>query len=153
MTVAALRLQRRPCGRRQPMEQAIMPVTSDLIERCVELKGELLEFALRPRFAKSYRTGMNRYFGEREMVDDVELANFLDWFALQQRPPGDRTVVEHFVTEHPQLSESEGSKHLAIGNPPLGGAGSGKGELGVPESSETAQVFLRARRRGAAATP
>jgi hypothetical protein len=89
------------------MEQAIMPVTSDLIQRCVELKGELLEFALRPRFAKSYRKGMNRYFGERDVVDDVELANFLDWFALQQRPPGDRTVVEHFVIEHPQLSEEE----------------------------------------------
>jgi hypothetical protein len=107
MADAAESPKRQRCGIPATMERAVMPVTSDLIGRCVELKGELLEYALRPRFAKSYRKGMDRYFGERDWVDDVELANFLDWFALQQRPPGDRTIVEHFVTEHPQLTEEE----------------------------------------------
>jgi hypothetical protein len=40
-------------------------------------------------------------------VEEEQFINFLDFFVLQHRLPDGRTVVEHFVAEHPRLLEEE----------------------------------------------
>lgn len=84
-----------------------MPASTELIERSGDLKGELLEYAIGRRFARAYRQAQERRFGRAPVVEEAELINFLDWFALQERLPGGGTVVEHFVTDHPELTEEE----------------------------------------------
>jgi hypothetical protein len=89
------------------MESAQMPANLDLVERSGDLKRELVDFARQPRFAGSFRQAFDQRFGGRVRVDESEFANFLDYFILQQRLPDGRTMVEHFVDEHPDLPEEE----------------------------------------------
>jgi hypothetical protein len=84
-----------------------MVVSAELVWRSGERKGELVEFARRPRFEVAFREAFERRFGEAPAVDQEQFINFLDFFVLQLRLPDGRTVVEHFVAEHPQLPEEE----------------------------------------------
>ena len=86
-----------------------MPANSDpdLIARSGDLKGEIIEFALGPRFAKTLDKVLERHFGDAIVAPEEEFANVLDWFILQHRLPGDRRVVDHFVAVHPELPEAE----------------------------------------------
>ncbi len=84
-----------------------MPVGSELVQRSGDLKGELADFAHDRRFARSFRRELERRFGGRVVTDQGEFINFLDWFVLQHRLPGGRTVLEEFVAAHPELTEQE----------------------------------------------
>jgi len=84
-----------------------MVVSAELVWRSGERKGELVEFARERRFDRAFRQAFERRFGEAPEVDEEQFINFLDFFVLQHRLPDGRTVVEHFVAEHPQLPEEE----------------------------------------------
>jgi hypothetical protein len=84
-----------------------MVVSADLVWRSGDRKRELVEFSRRRRFDRAFRQAFERRFGETPAVDDEQFINFLDFFVLQHRLPDGRTVVEHFVAEHPQLPEEE----------------------------------------------
>jgi hypothetical protein len=84
-----------------------MPISDDLIERSVDLKGELIAHIREPRFNRAFQRATEERFGRHPIVDEEEWANFIDWFILQERLPDGRTPLEHFVAEHPELSEEE----------------------------------------------
>ncbi len=84
-----------------------MPATVDLVERSGDLKRDLLAFARGPRFARALQRALAERFGRVVVGDEGELFNFLDHFILQRRQADGRTVVEHFVEEHPELPEAE----------------------------------------------
>lgn len=79
----------------------------DPVARSGDLKRALLDFARRPGFARPFRQALEQRFSAQATVDESEFANFLDAFVLQHRLPDGRTVVEHFVSEHPELPEAE----------------------------------------------
>ena len=84
-----------------------MAANKDLVERSGDLKRELVDYAMQRRFDRAARDALERRFGETPIVDEADLANFMDWFILQVRLPDGRTVVERFVADHPQLPEEE----------------------------------------------
>jgi hypothetical protein len=84
-----------------------MVVSAELVWRSGDRKRELVEFSRRRRFDGAFRQAFERRFGEAATVDEEQFINFLDFFVLQQRLPDGRTVAEHFVAEHPGLSEEE----------------------------------------------
>jgi hypothetical protein len=84
-----------------------MTAISDLVARSVDLKRQLLEYANLPRFDRAIRHALEERFGPVPLVDEGELANFLDWFVLEERLKDGRTVVERFVADHPELPDDE----------------------------------------------
>jgi cupin superfamily acireductone dioxygenase involved in methionine salvage len=82
-----------------------MTVSAELVLRSGDRKGELVEFSRRRRFDRAFREAFACRFGEVDTVDEERFINFLDFFVLQHRLPDGRTVVEHFVAEHPELPE------------------------------------------------
>ncbi len=84
-----------------------MPATVDLVERSGDLKRDLLALARGPRFGRALQRALAERFGRGVVADEGELFNFLDHFILQRRQPDGRTVLEHFVEEHPELPEAE----------------------------------------------
>ena len=84
-----------------------MVVSAELVWRSGDRKRELVEFSRRPRFDRAFREAFACRFGEAPEVDEEQFINFLDFFVLQQRLSDGRTVVEHFVAEHPGLPEEE----------------------------------------------
>jgi hypothetical protein len=99
-------------------------VSAELVWRSGDRKRELLEFSQRPRFGRPFRQSFERRFGESATVDEEQFINFLDFFVLQHRLPDGRTVVEHFVADHPQLPEEERAMLLAGGTWLRGSSGS-----------------------------
>ncbi|MGH2618868.1 MAG: hypothetical protein ACRDJC_26870 [Thermomicrobiales bacterium] len=85
-----------------------MTANADLVERSGDLKRELVDYAQQPRFDDAFRQAIEQRFdGAEPIVDEDEIANFLDWMILEVRLPDGRTVVEHFVADHPELTEEE----------------------------------------------
>jgi hypothetical protein len=84
-----------------------MVVSAELVWRSGDRKRELAEFSHRPRFDRAFREAFACRFGEAPEVDEEQFINFLDFFVLQHRLSDGRTVVEHFVAEHPGLPEEE----------------------------------------------
>lgn len=84
-----------------------MPASAELVDRSGDLKGDLIDYALGRRFAKTYGKAFDQHFADFDVVDEVALADFLDWFVTEHHPPGGRTIVEQFVTEHPRLTAAE----------------------------------------------
>jgi hypothetical protein len=82
-------------------------VSAELVWRSGDRKHELVEFSREPRFEDAFQEAFERQFGEPATVDEEQFINFFDFFVLQYRLPDGRTVVEHFVAEHPQLPEEE----------------------------------------------
>jgi hypothetical protein len=89
------------------MGKTAMTANPDLLERSGDLKRELLDYMSQRRFDRPVRRALEQRFGRTPVVDEEELANFLDWFVLQERLSDGRTVVETFVAEHPELPEAE----------------------------------------------
>lgn len=54
-----------------------MPTMTDLVERSGDLKGELLDFALSPRFARAFRQAQKQYF-RMPGSDESGIVNCLD---------------------------------------------------------------------------
>jgi hypothetical protein len=93
-----------------------MPTNSDLIERSGTIKRELFEFVMQPRFERDVAQAIEHRFGPAPTLDESEIANFMDWFILQHRPSGGRTVVEQFVSERRKLPQEEREMLLGWGD-------------------------------------
>jgi hypothetical protein len=77
------------------------------MERAGDLKGELVGFALSPRFERELEATVEETFPGGMVVDEAEFAMVLDHFVLQRRLASGTTVVEAFVAAHPELPEAE----------------------------------------------
>lgn len=82
-------------------------IDSDLLDRAGGLKGDLVAFARGPRFSKAFRKEVTERFGGIVVADEDELIDFMDWFVLQHRLSGGRTVVEEFVAVRNDLQDAE----------------------------------------------
>ena len=69
----------------------------DLIDRAGDLKGELVEFAQGPRFARRLDALLFDVADPDGYLDEVQAVLTIDHFALQHRLSDGRTVVERFV--------------------------------------------------------
>lgn len=79
----------------------------DLIDRAGDLKGELVAFAQRPRFARQLGDLLDAAH-QQGQLDESSAVRTIDHFALQHRLVDGRTVVERFVAERrPRLSGDE----------------------------------------------
>jgi len=76
---------------------------ADLIERAGDLKGELVSFALSPRFGRELEQLIEEQFPGGVVDDEQTFYLTVDYFALQYRLSAGNTVVEEFVTAHPDL--------------------------------------------------
>ena len=88
-------------------------VIASLLDRCGELKGELLEFSWQPRFDRDRREVLRDRFPDRFVGDDSELIAALDYLLLQHELRSGKTVVERFVASRPDLPEHE--RELLLG--------------------------------------
>jgi Domain of unknown function (DUF6398) len=77
-----------------------------LLERCSELKRQLVEFAWSPRFSGR----LDQAIDERAagpVTSQADVTNVIDHFILQQPLADGRTVVEVFAAEHPSLTDDD----------------------------------------------
>jgi hypothetical protein len=86
---------------------------ASLVERSGELKRELLEFSRQPRFDRDRREVLRDHFPNGFVCDEWELVTALDYFLLQHELCSGQTVVERFVTAHPDMPEDE--RELLLG--------------------------------------
>jgi hypothetical protein len=86
---------------------AAMTADLRLIERSGELKQQLVQYAQRRRFDRARNQLLDEQFDRQPRIDEAALINALDQFALQEKLHDGRTVVEHFVAAHPELTEEE----------------------------------------------
>jgi len=91
----------------------VVTVIASLLDRSAELKGELLEFSLQPRFDRDRREVLRDRFPVRFVGDESELITALDYFLLQHELRSGKTVVERFVAGRPDLPEHE--RELLLG--------------------------------------
>ena len=73
---------------------------------CSELKRQLVEFARSRRFSRQFDQAL-RAGSRGKAVDESEFINIIDHFILQRPLPDGRTVVEAFVSAHPELAEAD----------------------------------------------
>jgi len=98
-------------GLASPRRDAVADVaapseTAGLLEHCSDLKRQLVEFARSRRFSRQFDQALKA--GSRgKAVDESELINIIDHFILQRPLPGGRTVVDTFVSQHPELAEAD----------------------------------------------
>src|SRR6266581_6997555 len=77
-----------------------------LLDHCSDLKRQLVEFARSRRFSRQFDRAL-RAGSRGKAVDESEFINIIDHFILQRPLPGGRTVVETFVSAHPELAEAD----------------------------------------------
>jgi hypothetical protein len=87
-------------GTAAPSERA------SLLDHCGELKRQLVEFARSQRFSRQLGQALREGSGGKA-VDESDFINIVDHFILQRPLPGGRTVVETFVSAHPELAEAD----------------------------------------------
>jgi hypothetical protein len=76
-----------------------------LVEISGDLKGQLIEFSMKPRFSRQLREAIKRRFGGDTIVgDEEEVGNFFDWFVLQYWLHDGSTIVDRFVDSRTGLS-------------------------------------------------
>ena len=90
-----------------------MTAIARLVERSGDLKRELLEFSLQPRFDRGRREVLRDRFPDRFVGDESEFIAALDYFLLQHELRSGMTVVERFVASRPDLPEHE--RELLLG--------------------------------------
>jgi hypothetical protein len=83
-----------------------MPARSELLDRCGDLKRELVAYAEHRRFRKEVERVLRDQLDPYD-PDEAEVANAIDYFILQHRLPDGKTVLEHFVRDHPGLPAEE----------------------------------------------
>lgn len=83
----------------------VPPEQHDLVEHCAGLKRQLVEFCLR-RFSREFEEAA-RESADGVVPDETESVNLIDRFILQQPLIDGRTVVEAFVSEHPELADAD----------------------------------------------
>ncbi len=85
---------------------AVPADAAELLYHCSELKRQLVEFACSRRLSRQLDRAVWEGHGSRA-VDENEFANLLDHFILQRPLADGRTVVEVFVSAHPELTEAD----------------------------------------------
>ena len=86
---------------------------ASLLDRCAELKREMLEFSWQPRFDRDRSGVLRDHLPDRFVGDESELIAALDYFLLQHKLRSGKTVVEHFVASRPDLPGHE--RELLLG--------------------------------------
>jgi Domain of unknown function (DUF6398) len=77
-----------------------------LLERCSELKRQLVEFACSPRFSGQLDQVLNEH-ATGPVASEADVTNVVDHFILQQPLADGRTVAEVFAAEHPGLTDDD----------------------------------------------
>jgi hypothetical protein len=96
-----------------PVASAAAPSgAAGLLEHCSDLKRQLVGFARSGRFSRQLGQAL-REGSSGAAVDESDLINITDHFILQRPLPGGRTVVETFVSAHPELAEAD--RQLLLG--------------------------------------
>ena len=80
--------------------------TAGLLDHCSDLKRQLVEFARSRRFSRQFDQAL-RAGSRAKAVDESEFINITDHFILQRPLPGERTVVETFISAHPELAPAD----------------------------------------------
>src|SRR5271170_836491 len=83
------------------------PSLESLIERCAELKGDLVDFACSPLLQRHLTRFMRKSVSPGEMLDEGDAAGLVDRFALQHRLPNGKTVLDQFLASRPGLSAAD----------------------------------------------
>lgn len=101
-----------------------------LLRRTGELKQQLSEYARSDRFKREYDQAFHDRYGEGKLFlfddelpgggDYTDFVEFLDSFLLEHRLNDGRTLVDHFVEDHPELPESERQMLLSWQEPVTG---------------------------------
>jgi hypothetical protein len=79
---------------------------SGLLERCSELKRQLVEFACSPRFSEQLNQALKEH-ATGPVASEADVTNVVDHFILQQPLADGRTVAEVFAAEHPDLTDDD----------------------------------------------
>ena len=87
-------------------DAAALSEAAGLLDHCSDLKCQLVEFARSRRFSRQFGQAL-RAGSRGKAVDESEFINIIDHFILQRPLPGGRTVVEAFVSAHPELAEAD----------------------------------------------
>lgn len=77
-----------------------------LLERCSELKRQLVESACSPRFAEQLAQALKEHT-VGPAASEADVTNVVDHFILQQPLADGRTVAEVFAAEHPDLTDDD----------------------------------------------
>jgi hypothetical protein len=77
-----------------------------LLERCSELKRQLVEFACSPRFSGQLDQALKEH-ATGPVASEADVTNVVDHFILQQPLADGRTVAEVFAAEHPDLTDDD----------------------------------------------
>jgi len=89
--------------RTPPVADAAAPSgVAGLLDRCSDLKRQLVGFARSGRFSRLLDQALRAGSG-----GDVDEINIIDHFILQRPLPGGGTVVETFISAHPELAEAD----------------------------------------------
>jgi len=88
-------------GAEAPSEMA------SLLERCSELKRQLVEFACSPRFSGQLDQVLVNENATGRAASEADVTNVVDHFILQQPLADGRTVAEVFAAEHPDLTDDD----------------------------------------------
>ena len=83
-----------------------------LLDHCSDLKRQLVEFARSRRFSRQFDQAL-KAGSCGKAIDESELINIIDHFILQRPLPGERTVVETFISAHPELADAD--RQLLLG--------------------------------------
>ena len=92
-------------GGRRPVPSAPSEVAG-LLERCSELKRQLVEFACSPRFSGQLDQALKEH-ATGPVASEADVTNVVDHFILQQPLADGRTVAEVFAAEHPDLTDDD----------------------------------------------
>ena len=84
----------------------LVVVDAALLDRAGELKRELLAFSRQPRYDRAFSEVLAQHGGS-EVLDEYRLMMLWDYFVLEHRLRGGRTIVEQFVDAHAELSRQE----------------------------------------------
>jgi hypothetical protein len=76
-----------------------------LLERCSELKRQMVEFACSPRFSGQLGQALNEH-AIGPVASEADVTNVVDHFILQQ-PLADGRTGGVFATEHPDLTDDD----------------------------------------------
>lgn len=84
-----------------------MAVDTGLLDRAAALKRDLAEFARQPRYDRAFNDLLAANRDTTTGLDQYGLLTLRDYFLLEHRLPGGRTVVEQFLTARRDLAGTD----------------------------------------------
>ncbi|TYB69322.1 hypothetical protein FXF51_08865 [Nonomuraea sp. PA05] len=79
----------------------------DVMEQAAALKGQLIDFALSPRFARELNEAFEQSDPDGLADGEAAVSMIIDHFVLQRRLDSGDTVIDRFLRAHPRLSPQE----------------------------------------------